>query len=163
MKHIHIFVLVIFFTGCAFKTPTKKRSLEELLIPLASSKQEAFTIANDVRGFSKTLKESYGLIPFPSFNNFLINIGVKERGLCWQLAFDLLSHLKTKNYNVDYYIGGANIGDYFTEHNVVVLTCKGCGFEKGIIFDTWRNGGDLYYSSVDKDESYKWFQRGKKR
>lgn len=154
---VNIFILLI-FVGCGSKVPKKQKSLEEMLIFV--SKNEASMIAKDVREFSQTLKKRYDLIPYPNFNNFLVNIGVKKRGLCWQLAFDLLAHLKTKKYNVDYYIAGANINEYFWEHNVVVLTCKGCDFKDGILLDIWRNGGDLYYSTLHDDKKFKWTQRG---
>lgn len=157
-KFATVLTVLLFFVSCGGIMPTKKKSLDEMLVTV--SKDEAHVMAKDIREFSQTLKERYDLIPYPNFNNFLINIGVKERGLCWQLAFDLLEHLKAKKYNVDYYIAGANIGEYFKEHNVVVLTCRGCEFKNGILLDIWRNGGDLYYSRLNDDKEFKWKQRG---
>lgn len=160
MRYIFCVFFVIFFVSCGQKQPIKQPPLAQLLIPIATSEKEAFEIAKDAFEFSATLKKKYDLIPYPNFNNFLVNIGVKKRGLCWQLAFDFLKHLKSKKYNVDYYIAGANINKYFTEHNVIVLTCKGCSIKKGILLDPWRNGGDLYYAPFMKDEKFKWKQRG---
>lgn len=158
MKYI---LIALFLVGCASKKPSHEKTLEELLKPIAGN--EASIIANDAIDFSQTLKERYDLIPYANFNNFLVNIGIKERGLCWQLAYDMYHHLKPKNYNVDYYIGGANINHYWSEHNAVVLTCKGCDFKDGVLLDPWRNGGELFYSKIGKDEDFSWSQRGGKR
>lgn len=92
--NIYILLLLLSFVGCGGKTPIRQKSLEQLLMSV--SKNEAAIISKDVVEFSQILKRKYDLIPYPNFNNFLINIGVKKRGLCWQLAFDLLEHLKAK-------------------------------------------------------------------
>jgi hypothetical protein len=111
--------------------------------------------------FSSHLKDEYQLVEPPLYHNFLVNIGVKKRGLCWHFAYDMLSHAKKLNLkSFDYYIGGANINDYWEEHNTLVITCKDCKFEDGIVLDPWRNSGDLYFSYVKDDKKYSWNQRG---
>lgn len=158
-----IFLIPFLFLACSKKSVFKDQVLVELLENVAYDKKEASFLASDLKSFSKELKQRYSLTPYANFNNFLVNIGVKERGLCWELAYDMLRFLKSKNYSIDYYIGGANIGSYWTEHNVLVLTCKGCKFEEGVVVDTWRNGGELYVSKIKKDEKFSWTQRGAKR
>ena len=111
--------------------------------------------------FSSQLKDRYDLVKPPLYHNFLVNIGVKKRGLCWHFAYDMLSSAKKLNLkNFDYYIGGANINDYWKEHNSLIVTCKGCSFVEGIVLDPWRNSGDLYFSKVKNDKNYSWTQRG---
>jgi len=128
------------------------------------NKNEAKLLARKAIFFSSSLKKEYELAKPPLYHNFLVNIGVKKRGLCWQFAYDMLKMAKNLNLkSFDYYIGGANINDYWKEHNTLVVTCRGCKFEDGIVLDAWRNSGDLYFNYVTKDKKYNWKQRGKKR
>lgn len=128
------------------------------------SKNDAKTLAKEMILFSSDLKKEYELVTPPLYHNFLVNIGLKDRGLCWHFAYDMLAHAKELNLkSFDYYIGGANIDDYWEEHNTLLVTCKGCPFEEGIVLDPWRNSGKLYYSKIKDDTSYKWYQRGEKR
>ncbi len=158
-----IFLCVIFlFISCGAKTPNVS-GLEVTLNEVVNDKNEAKILASDITEFSRVIKNEYRLSPYANLNNFLINIGVKKRGLCWQLAYDLINHLKKKNYSIDYYIAGANINSYFKEHNVAVLTCKKCKIEQGIIIDLWRYGGEVYFAKFYEDEKFKWKQRGGKR
>ena len=114
--------------------------------------------------YSYQLKDDYKLVSPPLFHNFLVNIGTKKRGLCWHFAYDMLAHIKSlKLTSFDYYIGGANIDDYWEEHNSLVITCNGCKFSEGIVLDPWRNSGKLFFSKVKDDLKYNWKQRGELR
>ncbi len=166
-RYIYLFLFIIFFTGCVNNSPTPKRysqkelKLEKLLDALHVNKKEAKDLAKKAIIHSHTLAKEYNLVKPPLFQNFLVNIGLRKKGLCWQFAFDMLSFVKKQNYkSFDYYIGGANVGDYWSEHNVLVVTCRGCSFKDGIILDPWRDSGELYFSKVKDDKRYKWRQRG---
>lgn len=163
MQYIIIFLIPFLFLACSSKRLAKNEPLSALLFKVTLSENEALRLSYDIKNYSKTLKQAYKLTSFANFNNFLVNIGVKKRGLCWELAYDMLDFLKSKNYRIDYYIGGANIDNYWKEHNVLVLTCKGCEFQNGVVIDTWRYGGELYFSRVDKDKDFEWSQRGNLR
>jgi len=54
---------------------------------------------------------------------------------------------------------GANIGEYWSEHNSLVIVAKGMLIEEGIIIDPWRKGGELYFSKVKDDKKYIWQHR----
>lgn len=126
--------------------------------------KDAIILSKKAISFSLSLKNRYELVKPPLYHNFLVNIGVKKRGLCWQFAYDMLKMAKKLNLaSFDYYIGGANINDYWQEHNTLVVTCRGCKFEEGIVLDAWRNSGDLYFNFIKNDFDYKWKQRGNKR
>lgn len=171
MKYIITILLSILFFGCTasniqIKKEDKNNDLKMLLFSLNDKvdKKEAKTLSNEMFKQANFLKESYALVSPPLFHNFLVNIGVKEKGYCWHFAQDMLKHAKSlKLKSFDYYYGGANIGDYWKEHNTLVVTCKGCKFEDGIVLDPWRNSGELFYSKMKKDKEYVWFQRGEKR
>ena len=164
-KNLSIIFVAIFFVGCAHQPQLPKQShlLEKELLSMNAdiSEAEANKLSKEMTAFSLKLKQQYDLVSPPLFHNFLVNIGVKKRGLCWQFAYDMLKHVKTLHLqSFDYYIGGANINDYWQEHNTLVVTCKGCRFEDGVLLDPWRNSGILYFSKLKNDKNYSWKQRG---
>lgn len=154
--------------GCApspapINNASHNDNLTKLLFNLNEKidKKEAEKLAATSLKYSLQLIKEYDLVTPPLYQNFLVNIGVKERGLCWQFAYDMLSHTLAQNFtSFDYYIGGAHINDYWEEHNTLVVTCKGCKFSEGIILDPWRNSGTLFFSKVGNDIDYNWTQRG---
>ena len=166
-QYIYLILILFLFQGCT-NTPTlpkqndiKAKKLETLIRSLHVDKKEAKDLARKAIIHSKTLAKQYNLVKPPLFQNFLVNIGLRKKGLCWQFAFDMLSFMKKQNYkSFDYYIGGANVGNYWSEHNVLVVTCRGSKFKDGILLDPWRNSGDLYFSKLKDDKKYRWQQRG---
>lgn len=164
-KNISVVFVAIFFIGCTHqpRPPMQSHLLEKQLLSMNTkvSKEEAKKLSKEMTAFSLKLKKQYDLVSPPLFQNFLVNIGVKKRGLCWQFAYDMLEHVKTLQLeSFDYYIGGANINDYWQEHNTLVVTCKGCNFDDGVLLDPWRNSGILYFSKLKDDKNYSWKQRG---
>ncbi len=167
MKFILI-ILTFFFIGCVdhqslVKKKVPHEELNILLVNLDKSidTKEAKSLAIQSIDYSNQLIKYYDLVAPPLFHNFLVNTGVKTRGLCWHFASDMLEHsLKQDLQSFDFYIGGANINDYWEEHNTLVVTCKGCSFSEGIVLDPWRNSGKLFFSKVKDDKDYKWSQRG---
>jgi len=160
---IYLSLVLLLFYGCTNtpKTPPQVENLYELFLSLQVDKKEAKKLSYEMLFYSYELKDKYDLVKPPLYHNFLVNIGVKKRGLCWHFAYDMLAHAKSLNLSsFDYYIGGANINDYWQEHNTFVATCKGCKFEDGIVLDPWRNSGVLYFSKVKDDKKYIWTQRG---
>ena len=165
MKYIYLILILFFSIGCTNnpKTPLHVESLEQLILDIDKSihKEDAKLLSQEMLAYSQQLKKEYQLVSPPLYHNFLVNIGAKNRGLCWHFAYDMLSHAKElKLSSFDFYIGGANIDDYWEEHNSLVVTCKKCSFSKGVVLDPWRNSGDLYFSNVKNDKKYIWTQRG---
>lgn len=168
MRYLYIALLALLFLGCA-KTPTTPLYIESLQQTLENidslvTANDAQKLSSEMLYYSKKLKKEYEFVNPPLFHNFLVNTGIKQRGLCWHFAYDMLAHAKSLNLNsFDYYIGGANIDDYWEEHNALIVTCKGCDFERGVVLDPWRYFGKLFYSKVVDDPRYRWSQRGDKR
>jgi len=108
--------------------------------------------------YPQILAERYGLVYPPTFHNFLINTGLKERGLCYEWSEDMITHLKNLKYHsFDLRWGVANKGE-FNEHNSVVVVAKGAPFRTGILIDPWRHSGVLYWAKLDDDPEYKWVE-----
>lgn len=150
-------------------SPVPQASVHEqlssmLVTRLSVKSRDAQALAYVAIKYSSGFEERYDLVKPPQFHNFLVNVGMREKGLCWHFAYDLLAHLKVQDFKAfDYYIGGAHIDDYWQEHNSLVVTCKGCTFDQGVLLDPWRNSGSLFFSPVTKDATYLWTQRGGRR
>lgn len=168
MKHLFLFLVPLFFLACStVQGPVLEKKRQEALSLLLLNlsfyvdKNEAQQLATIALEYSQQLAINYDLATPPLYHNFLVNIGAKKRGLCWHFAYDMLERsLVQKLQSFDYYIGGANINEYWSEHNTLVVTCKGCRFDEGIVLDPWRNSGTLFYAKLKDDKQYVWVQRG---
>ena len=107
---------------------------------------------------AEQLRHDYGVIGGPpSFQNFLVNLGIRKRGLCFQWAEDLLIRLDAlKLTTLGLHWAEAWAGSW-REHNCVVVTAKGQPFQQGIILDCWRHSGHLFWSSLATDH-YPWVE-----
>ena len=88
----------------------------------------------------------------PIFNNFLVNSGIRNRGLCFQWAEDLLVRLDALRLTSLELRWGEADADTWQESNCVVVTAKGHPFNTGIILDCWRHSGHLYWTAVATDK-----------
>ena len=117
--------------------------------------KEAQQLADCAYLTSRQLARDYRVIGPPLFHNFLVNIGVRERGLCFQWARDLFVKLnRLPLQTLELHWGAARAGTW-REHNCVVVTAKGQSFEEGIVLDAWRHSGHLFWSPVRADH-YPW-------
>lgn len=161
----------LFLSGCSVKSPPPPSSdidkLTTLLLSLNRDipKQEAQKLAIDIYQRTNNLIEEFELVSPPLLHNFLVNIGIRKKGLCYHWSDALFVYLKNQNYpSFEFHLVGANIGKYWSEHNSIVIISKenkreNSITEDGIIIDPWRNSGKLYYSQILKDREYKWSSR----
>jgi hypothetical protein len=90
-----------------------------------------------------------------SMQNFLINIGMRKFGYCFQWAGELLLRLDAlKLKTLDLHWAEADPGS--DEHNVIVVTARGQPFERGILLDSRRYSGRLLRGPVTGDPGYPW-------
>lgn len=174
LRYFSLLLLTLSLVGCSVKSSALSSSnvkrLSQALQSLDANipQQEADYLAWDIYHKSEELIESYALVSPPQFHNFLVNTGVKEKGLCYHFSDALYSHLKSQRYeNFDFHLVGANIGEYWSEHNALVVAAKGCRSDacilnNGILIDAWRNSGEVYYSRVSEDKSYHWKHRSER-
>jgi len=141
----------------------KTLKLAKLLHTLTSqtTETESLQLSRDVFVKTQQLSTSFEMTSPPQYHNFLVNIGVKEKGLCYHWSDALYLHfMQNKNYpSFEFHLVGANIGKYWTEHNSLVIVGKGKAIESGVIIDPWRNAGKLYFDKVKDDEDYRWIHR----
>lgn len=132
------------------------------------SYEEAAHLSQDIYTKTDQLAKEFEMVSPPQYHNFLVNIGLRKKGLCYQWADALYAHLKIQGYeHFDFHLVGANIGEYWREHNALVVVSKGCTSDacilnNGIVIDGWRNAGELYFSPVQNDKSYHWLHRHKR-
>lgn len=163
---LFIVLFSLLLAGCSAKqealqvTPDNVSALSAKLSSLSDTVdyQEARLFAYEALLYPQILAENYGLVYPPTFHNFLINTGLKERGLCYQWSEDMITHLKgLKLQSFDLRWGVANKGE-LDEHNSVVVVAKGAPFTTGILIDPWRNSGVLYWAKLGDDPDYHWVE-----
>jgi hypothetical protein len=123
--------------------------------------QEASQLAQCVYSTASRLRREYGVVGPPSFvnslfNNFLVNSGIRKRGLCFQWSEDMLAALDAlKLASLELHWGEARAGT-IRENNAIIVTAKGKSFQSGIVLDCWRHSGRVHWSSVAADHFFPW-------
>ena len=121
-----------------------------------SDRLEARQVAETAIIYSHRLADEYQLVRPAVLHNLLIQVGLKDRGLCYHWTEDLLKRLQALNLrSYQLHWGVAHRGSDLREHNSVVITARGQAFEKGVVLDPWRNSGDLFWALVNTDQ-YPW-------
>lgn len=162
-KYIAIVLLLV---GCSATAPSVNESDVERLAKLLTTldtcidTKKAKQLSKDIFLKTKALAQEFELTSPPQFHNFLITIGLREKGLCYHWSDALYAYLSQQQYSsFEFHLVGANIGSYWREHNAVVITVEGMDISEGILIDPWRNSGKLYFSKVKDDKQYKWYHR----
>ena len=104
----------------------------------------------------RELAREWRVVWMPGVQNFLVNIGARKGGLCFQWASELLSRLNALRLQTLELHWAESCAGTSAEHNVIVVTAKGQPFEKGILLDNWRYEGHLIYGRVTMDPEYRW-------
>ena len=92
----------------------------------------------------------------PGLQNFLVNSGEREGGLCFQWATELLIRLEKLQLKTLELHWAEAYPSTASEHNVIVVTAKGQPFVQGILLDNWRYSGQLVWGPVSRDPHYEW-------
>ena len=171
MKHIfhylNVFLLLFFFLGCSVKVATPQENFKNIQaltqMLLSRSKHidrfEAEDLARSSILYAQELARKYKVVSPPLWQNSLVNMGFKERGLCYEWANDLGNYLQSRNYkSLKLYYIGADIGSYF-EHNAISVSAIDESVHKSIVLDAWRNSGHLYFNRIENDKKYVWKER----
>ncbi|MCU0605669.1 MAG: hypothetical protein MUC33_23775 [Desulfobacterales bacterium] len=122
----------------------------------ATDPDEARRVAYTAVADSLKLAEDYRVATPALWHNLLIQMGVRERGLCYHWTEDLMKRLQAldlKSYQLHW--GVAHKGSDLREHNSVVVTARNQPFDTGLVLDPWRNSGELAWAAVRQDE-YPW-------
>jgi hypothetical protein len=115
---------------------------------------EAQQLSVTVHTMSRDLARQYRVVLNPAFQNFMINIGARQRGYCAHYVRDIGSRLKEFKFKTLVLHWGAFEPKGPDESNCLVITARNQAFQDGIVLDAWRWGGRLYWSPVKKDHEY---------
>jgi hypothetical protein len=127
--------------------------LEELAPTVSPG--EAARVAKIAVEYPQQLARDYRVVKPALFHNLLVNVRLRQRGLCYQWAEDLLAQLEPMNLQSLQVHWAIAYGGSFREHNALVITAQGQLFTDGIILDAWRNSGRLFWCPV-LDDRYPW-------
>jgi hypothetical protein len=160
---------VIFLCACAHRPPPASDGAAEdpgrgdaagrletdLAGMLGYRDKEAALLARAALSGTERLARLYDVQPPAHFHNFLVNLGIKDRGLCCHWTQDLLAIFQALGLQKYTFVWAVCRHGSIREHNSVVVTATGRPFASGIVLDPWRNAGELYWSAVDADV-YAW-------
>ncbi len=153
------------FAGCSVKPQLSSHAQRDHLsaqlkaLDPAIPKAESDRLASDLYATTAALVRRYRLTAPPLWHNFLVNIGMREKGLCYHFSDALFVHLQRDGYpHFAFHLAVANRGDYFGEHNALLIAAKGRPLTEGLIVDAWRHSGRLYVVPFAKDR-YRWRHR----
>ena len=135
--------------------PAQSLAAEVAALSPSVRRREAQRVAECAYATSGRLAREYRVVGSALVQNFLVNAGLRERGLCYQWTEDLmrqLQELKLETLELHWAVARAGT---LREHNSVVVTAKGQPFAQGIVLDPWRLGGRLYSGRVAADH-YPW-------
>jgi len=126
-----------------------ERSIQDLSKALATlaptvDPSEAQLLSLTAHTTARSLKQKYRVVLNPEFQNFLINIGLRDRGYCGHWSRDIgerLKELKPKTLVLHW---GVYDPGRSGESNCVVVTARNQPFQEGIVIDGWRRAGRLY-------------------
>ncbi|QPH54405.1 hypothetical protein [Pontivivens ytuae] len=164
-------VSLLFLAACASGPVTELPPAEEPEI--AALTQEIRSLAPDVDPdeaaraarislqYPRQLALQYGVTDPPLRHNMLVNMGLRDRGLCWHWADDLQARLEEENFRtLTLHRAIANADSRWRiDHSTVIVSARGEGLFDGIVLDPWRNGGLLHWSPVTEDPEYVWVPR----
>ncbi|HIP62071.1 MAG TPA: hypothetical protein EYG98_05890 [Sulfurovum sp.] len=164
-QYIPLLLSILLFSACTTivqpKIEQQNKKLLYKLIMKSGSKidpKEAKIISNEAISYSRKLSKHYGTTTTPLFHNFSVNVGIKDRGLCYHWSDDLYLYLRKYHFTtIQMKPVGAYIGSYWQEHNaLVVLPIGSSDMNSGVLLDPWRDSGKLYFSSINNDPEYNW-------
>ncbi len=118
--------------------------------------QEARQVASASYTLGRQLAREWRMSSSANWQCFLVNMGARKAGYCYQFANELLLELDAlKLRTLELHWAEADPGTDI-EHNVIVVTAKGQPFDQGILLDNWRRSGHLLWSPVKGDTLYLW-------
>jgi hypothetical protein len=118
---------------------------------------EAELVSVTAHTTARRLQKEWRVAPFALYQNFLIHIGARQKGFCFDWAYGIggaLKELRLKTLELHW---GASHPGTRLEHNCIVVTALGQPFGDGYLIDGWRAAGRLLWWPVKKDE-YVWHE-----
>ena len=151
--------------GCAaapapINRPEGIAALERALLALGPNVDpaEAARAARLAYSVADDLAREYEITDAPLVHNIKVNIGVKQRGLCYHWARDIQSRMTQARFatlQFNRLVANAE-NPFLLEHSTAVVYARGDDWRNGIVLDPWRTGGTLHWDHVRADTKYNW-------
>jgi len=167
-KYLLSLLFSFFFSACVQTSSAPRKGMQELAALLQTldsriSSSEAHALSQEIFLETRKLTQKFKPVSEPHVNNFLINTGLKKKGLCYEWSDALYLHFKQAQYpDFEFHLLVANKGEYFFEHNVMTVAAKGGSVMAGVIIDPWRKPGEIYFAKVKEDSQYRWKHRAER-
>ena len=145
-------------TGTALAGDAKSiRGFRDAIVKLSPTVDpaEAELVAVTSHQTARRLAKEWRVVPPAPLQNFLIHIGARERGFCFDWAHGIGAQLRTLTLKTLTLHWAEAYPNSRLEHNVVVVTPNDQPIQTGYIIDGWRAAGRLLWWPVLKDE-YPW-------
>ena len=158
-----VLVCVLLMTGCASRpvpghwTQVQSAALRDRLLQLGSGvdADEATRLAEVAVEQSAALAYEYRAVRPAWVGNYLVNLGLRDRGLCYDWANGLYPRLHELGLrSLELHLAVARI-DTRHEHNSIVVTAPRQPFAEGVVLDAWRHSGRLWFGAAATDK-YPW-------
>jgi hypothetical protein len=151
------------FTGCVTSPANADRREREaeilrhqiLALGKDVSADEAGAVAGIAVQTSADLQERYRAVWPPWLHNNLVNLGLRERGLCYHWANDLFAELQRVHIQTLTLRLVVARMDTPREHNAVLVSAAGQPISAGLVLDAWRRSGRLWWGVAAMDK-YPW-------
>jgi hypothetical protein len=124
------------------------------LSPHTVDPREAELLSVTAHTTSRQLAREYGVNTDPAVHNYLINIGVKKRGICADYTHDIGARLREMRFKTLVLHWGTAWEKESDENNALVVTARNQSFYDGIVLDGWRRAGRLFWCLVKDDAEY---------
>lgn len=122
--------------------------------------EEAARLARISYDYARELRARYGVTDPPLVHNTKVNMGLRERGLCYQWADDIEARLRQEGFeSLEFHRAIANSDTLLIDHSVVIVSRRGDTMFQGVVLDGWRDGGRLFWSKTLEDPRYDWVAR----
>ncbi|PVA10416.1 hypothetical protein DC366_09295 [Pelagivirga sediminicola] len=155
----------LFLAGCGGEpkgpvTAQDVARLEAALLALGPGVDpaEAARAARLAYATADELRREYDVTDAPLVHNAKVNMGMKERGLCYHWARDIqtrMTHARFATLQFNRLVANAE-NPFLLEHSTAVVMARGAPWQSGIILDPWRTGGVLHWDHVRADTKYNW-------
>lgn len=139
-------------------TSAEDAALRARLVALSPSvnPEEARRVAYIAYTTGQELARKWRMVSSPTMQSFLINIGLKKGGYCYQFATELLLRLDAQKLKTLELHWAESDAETDTEHNVIAVTARGQPFPQGIMLDNWRRSGRLLWGPLNGDPDHTW-------
>ena len=123
--------------------------------------EEARRAAQVAYSYTAQLVDEYQITDPPLIHNAKVNKGLRPRGLCWHWAEDIERRLKQEDFQtLELHRAIANADNPLRiDHSTAIISRKGESLYEGVVLDTWRYGGVLFWSPLVEDARYDWVPR----